>query len=153
VDDRRTGTADRRQAWRGGRRGGDGRDRPIALVVDDHADSRELIAAVLSAAGVATAEASTCRAALDRLGALPAPRVVILDLNLPDCHGTALIRTIRSTPAISAIPVIVLSAAVMSSDKLGADQAGASLFLSKPVLPDALVAAVLRLLDEAAAAR
>ena len=40
------------------------RDRPLVLVVDDHADSRELIAAVLGAAKIATAEASTGAGAL-----------------------------------------------------------------------------------------
>ena len=150
MDNRRTGSADRRYAWRGGRRTGDRVDRPIALVVDDHADSRELIAAVLGRAGIATAEASTCQAALDRVEIPPVPRVLIVDLNLPDCHGTEVIRAVRGMPMTAMMPIIVLSAAVTLKDRVTALQAGASLFLAKPFLPDALVAAVTSLLDSPA---
>lgn len=48
------------------------------------------------------------------------------------------------------MPIIVLSAAVTLNDRLSAVQAGASLFLAKPIHPDALVAAVVGLLDQAA---
>ena len=47
------------------------------------------------------------------------------------------------------MPIIVLSAAVTLKDRVTALQAGASLFLAKPFLPDALVAAVTGLLDQA----
>lgn len=150
MNNRRTGSAERRNAWRGGRRTGDRLDRPIALVVDDHADSRELIAAVLGPAGIGTSEASTCQAALDRLEMPPAIRLVIIDLHLPDCHGTEVIRAVRGRPATALMPIIVLSAAVTPKDRLAAVQAGASLFLAKPFIPDALVAAVTGLLDQAA---
>ena len=105
---------------------------------------------MLGPAGIGTSEASTCQAALDRLEISPAPRLVIVDLNLPDCHGTTVIRAVRGRPATAMMPIIVLSAAVTLNDRLSAVQAGASLFLAKPIHPDALVAAVMGLLDQAA---
>jgi CheY-like chemotaxis protein len=128
--------------WRGGRRSADHRQRPVVLVVDDHADSRELIAAVLGEAEIGTAEASTGARALERVLEAPRPSAVIIDLGLPDCHGTDCIRVLRPAPATADLPILVLSASVTDADRTGAAAAGATAFLSKPILPDDLLAAV-----------
>ena len=120
----------------------DHRDRPLVLVVDDHADSRELIAAVLGAAKIATAEASTGAGALHRVLEAPRPCAVIIDLGLPDCHGTECIRALRESPATADLPILVLSASVTDADERGAAAAGATAFLRKPILPDDLLSAV-----------
>ena len=73
---------------RGGRRDDDHPGRPVVLVVDDHADSRELVATVLQDIGVAIAEAAPARDALVRAWSKPHPHLVLIDLSLPDCHGT-----------------------------------------------------------------
>ena len=112
------------------------------LVVDDHADSRELIAAVLSGADIATAEASTGAGALRRVAEAPRPSVVIIDLGLPDCHGTDCIRALRQAPETADLPILVLSASVTDADERGAAEAGATAFLRKPILPDDLLNAV-----------
>ena len=112
------------------------------LVVDDHADSRELIAAVLGGAEIATAEASSGVAALRRLLEMPRPCAIIMDLGLPDCHGTDLIRTLRQAPTTVDLPILVVSASVTETDRRGAAAAGATLFLPKPTLPDDLLIAL-----------
>jgi CheY-like chemotaxis protein len=142
AENNRSGPGDRRTNWRGGRRADDHRQRPIVLVVDDHADSRELIAAVLGAAHFATAEASSCCIALQRILEVPRPSAVIIDLGLPDCHGTDLIRTLRQAPESTYLPILVLSASVTDADRSGAAAAGASAFLRKPILPDDLLIAL-----------
>jgi CheY-like chemotaxis protein len=146
VEDRRSHPGDRRQLWRGGRRDEDHRNRPIVLIVDDHADCRELIRVVLGAAGIGTAEASSGAAAIARLRIHPLPAAFIVDLGLPDYHGTELIRRLHRDPATAALPVLVLSASVTDADRLAAADAGASAFLAKPVLPDTLLIEVRRLL-------
>ena len=149
IDDRRqSGPGDRRTRWRGGRRGDDNRERPVVLVVDDHADSRELIAAVLGAASVATAEASSGAAALQRVLEEPRPSAIIIDLGLPDCHGTDCIRALKQAPETAGIPILVLSASVTDADKRGATEAGAIAFLRKPILPDDLLIALRKVLEE-----
>jgi CheY-like chemotaxis protein len=138
----RSHRGDRRTLWRGGRRSSDHRQRPVVLVVDDHADSRELIAAVLGGAEIGTAEASTGAGALERVLEAPRPSAIIIDLGLPDCHGTDCIRVLRQAPATADLPILVLSASVTDGDRTGAADAGATAFLSKPILPDDLLTAV-----------
>ena len=149
--DRRLSTRDRRVSDRGGRRGADHRGRPLVLIVDDHADSRELIAAVLQDVGVAIAEAATGGDALRRASGTPLPSLIILDLTLPDCHGTEVVRALKAAPGTSHIPIVALSASVMPAAKQAAVASGCEAFLEKPVLPDDVVATVRRLLAAAGA--
>ena len=94
------------------------------------------------AAKIATAEASTGAGALHRVFEAPRPGAVIIDLGLPDCHGTECIRALREAPATADLPILVLSASVTDADERGAAAAGATAFLRKPILPDDLLSAV-----------
>jgi two-component system, cell cycle response regulator DivK len=150
VSERRS-SPDRRQTPRGGRRDADHCGRPVVLVVDDHADSRELMAAVLQEIGVAMAEAATGREALRRAAALPIPQLILIDLSLPDCHGTEVVRVLKQDDSTFGIPIVALSASVMAADKEAAAAAGCVAFIEKPVLPDEVVRVVRRVLSGAAA--
>ena len=137
---------ERRLVPRGGRRDADYEGRPLVLVVDDHVDSRDLMAAVLQEVGVVIAEAGTGAAALERAAASPRPALIMIDLSLPDCHGTAVVRALKADAAARDIPVVALSASVMPSDKDAAAEAGCAAFIEKPFMPDDVVALVRRLL-------
>jgi len=65
------------------------------------------------------------------------PDVVLLDLGLPDLDGTEVIRELRSW---SAVPVIVLSGRAGSGDKIGALDAGADDYVTKPFSMEELMA-------------
>ena len=134
---------------RGGRREDDHAGRPVVLVVDDHADSRELVAAVLGDLGVAVVEAATGAEALQRAWSAPFPHLVLIDLSLPDCHGTDVARTLKHDERSSDIPVVALTASVMVADKERAAEAGCAEFIEKPVTPDTLIALVRRVLGAA----
>ena len=123
----------------------------MVLVVDDHGDSRELVAAVLQELGIAIVEAATGRDALLRVAASPLPHLVLVDLSLPDCHGTDVVRTLKEQERTRHIPVIALSASVMAADKERAAGAGCAEFIEKPVTPDHVVAVVRRVLSAAGA--
>ncbi len=61
------------------------------------------------------------------------PDVIVLDLNLPKMHGREVLKSIKSRPAISSIPVVILTT---SSSKKEIDycmQNGAEEYLIKPV--------------------
>jgi two-component system chemotaxis response regulator CheY len=116
------------------------------LVVDDHADCRELIGVVLGEAGIGIAEAGSGAAAIEWLRTAPAPHALIVDLRLPDCHGTEIIRQFTENPATAGRPVLVLTALVTEADRRAASDAGAAAFLPKPVLPDDVLREVRRLL-------
>lgn len=146
--ERRGPAVDRRHTRRGGRRDSDHSGRPIVLIVDDHADSRELTAAVLESVGMAIAEAATGRDALRRVGAHPPVRLVLIDLALPDCHGTDVVKALKADDVTRDIPVVALSASVMSADKERASEAGCVAFIEKPIVPDHMAAVVRRLLGD-----
>jgi len=153
VAERRRQLVDRRLAGRGGRRQADYAGRAVVLIVDDHIDSRDLLAAVLLETGVSIAEAGTGKEALERIVSDPRPDLILMDLSLPDCHGTEIVRTLKRDPRTRDIPVFALSAAVMPSDKEAAASAGCAGFIEKPVMPDEVVELVRRALAGAGATR
>ena len=137
---------ERRLVPRGGRRSADHTGRPIVLVVDDHVDSRDLMAAVLQEVGVVMAEAGTGADGLTRARSDPRPALIMVDLSLPDCHGTEVMRQLKADATSRDIPIVALSASVMTADKQAAASAGCVAFVEKPILPDDVVALVRRLL-------
>ena len=151
MNERRSELVDRRAVARGGRRYDDHGGRPVVLIVDDHVDSRELLATVLQDAGVAIAEAGTGKDALDRAAHSPRPSLILIDLALPDCHGTAVVRALKGRQDTRDIPIVALSASVMAADKEAASAAGCIAFIEKPLMPDDVVFMVRRLLTGAGA--
>ncbi len=71
------------------------------------------------------------------------PDAVLLDLGLPDLDGTDVIRELRTW---TAVPVIVLSGRAESGDKIGALDAGADDYVTKPFSMEELVARLRALL-------
>lgn len=65
------------------------------------------------------------------------PKIILLDLGLPDMDGVEVIRNIRE---VSSIPILVLSAREMEQDKISALDAGANDYMTKPFLMGELMA-------------
>lgn len=101
---------------------------PCVLVIDDEAPIRRMLRYALEGAGYRVSEAVTGEAGLSE-AATRAPDVVILDLGLPDLDGTQVLRRLREW---SAVPVLVLSVREEPDDKVGALDAGADDYVSKP---------------------
>ena len=111
------------------------------LVVDDNADTREVIAMTLSDAGAAVKGVSSlamARAALD------AARwdIVVSDLGMPDGDGYDLVQRIRSDPKLRGLPAVALSAHARDTDARLSLAAGFDVHLPKPADPDELVRVV-----------
>jgi len=98
------------------------------LVVDDDPQLTRALRITLRAAGYEVATAADGRTAL-REAATHSPDLVVLDLGLPDLDGTEVLAGLRPW---FAGPVLVLSARADSRDKVGALDAGADDYLSKP---------------------
>lgn len=82
------------------------------LVVEDDADLRESLGAVLAAAGHLFDTASDGLVGLERLRRDgPAPCVVLLDLMMPRMSGFELRDAMKSDPALAGIPVVVITGA------------------------------------------
>ena len=67
-----------------------------------------------------------------------APRLVLLDLNLPRMSGMEVLRAIKGHDVLRRIPVIVISSSQFQTDVSAAYESGASLYVRKPNDLDAL---------------
>jgi CheY-like chemotaxis protein len=113
---------------------------PVVLVVDDHADTREMYTTFLATMGLVTLEATTCAEALARV-ATAAVDVLVLDRRLPDGDGAEVVRALRADARTRAVPIIILSGHPHEGTT------GVDVYLVKPVAPDILYAEITRLLE------
>jgi CheY-like chemotaxis protein len=106
------------------------------LVVDDSSSFRTLMVHVLDFMGYQVATAENGEEALPKIEAFE-PNLVLMDVEMPVLNGYEACRLIRQSPAISAMPVLLVSANGDAGD--GARAAGADDFLAKPFSLDDLV--------------
>jgi two-component system, OmpR family, phosphate regulon response regulator PhoB len=116
------------------------------LVVEDEPDIRELTRLSLAREGYEVETAATGDEALACLRR-SRPDLVVLDLMLPDRPGTDVCRTIRTTPELADVPVIMLTARSDEVDRVVGFELGADDYVTKPFSPRELglrVKAILR---------
>jgi CheY-like chemotaxis protein len=120
------------------------------LVVDDEADSRELVAFVLEQAGAIVTSVASGKAALKSLSQ-SVPDVMISDIGMPDLDGYMLMRQIRSLSAAEGgeILALALTAYVGELDQQQALAAGFQHHLTKPLDANSVVAIITKLLSSA----
>jgi two-component system, OmpR family, KDP operon response regulator KdpE len=106
------------------------------LIVEDEPALLRALRIDLRARGYEVLTAASGRDALDQARRRP-PDAVLLDLGLPDTDGTQVISQLRGW---STAPVIVLSGRTGAQDKIGALDAGADDYVTKPFSMDELVA-------------
>jgi CheY-like chemotaxis protein len=100
------------------------------LVVEDDADSRELLCTVLGDAGAAVRTANSAEEAL----AAPGPiDVIVSDIAMPDEDGYSFLRRLRSRGEAGDIPAIALTAYSRPEDAERAWRAGFQEHLTKPI--------------------
>jgi CheY-like chemotaxis protein len=102
------------------------------LVVDDNEDAAELLAAVLASKGHEVEVANDGVAAIDRALAFR-PRVILLDIGLPEIDGYAVARRIRSEASLQGCVIIAVSGYGQAEDRRRAREAGFDEHLVKPV--------------------
>ena len=101
---------------------------PVVVLIEDELQIRRFLRATLAGQGYRLFEAATAADGLVEVASRQ-PDVVIVDLGLPDMDGLEVIRRLREW---TAVPVIVLSARGQERDKVGALDAGADDYVSKP---------------------
>jgi DNA-binding response OmpR family regulator len=112
------------------------------LVVEDEIDVANLVKHAIERGGDATVEVATSGAGALEVVTRSAPDLVVLDLNLPGLDGTEVCRLIRSRPATSALPIIMLTARTEESDRVLGLDLGADDYITKPFSPRELAARV-----------
>ena len=108
------------------------------LVVEDDPAVRNLVTTALDLHGYDVERAETGELAVME-AASRNPDLIMLDLGLPDIDGVEVIAKVRGW---SAVPIIVISARTEDSDKIGALDAGADDYLTKPFSVEELLARV-----------
>ena len=79
------------------------------LLLDDHADTREIMSLVFRDAGFAVCEAATVEDAIQCLREDTPPALILSDLAMPGASGVEFIKYLREDAALSTIPVIVVT--------------------------------------------
>ena len=118
---------------------------PLVLVVEDYQDAREMYAAYLEFSGYRVAEATNGVEALERAHALK-PDIILMDLALPKMDGWEATRQLKADARTRDIPIVALTGHALAGHAEGAKAAGCDAFVTKPCLPDALVAEIRRML-------
>lgn len=121
------------------------------LVVDDEADTRELLSVMLKQYGADVMAVSSAGEALLSLEKLK-PDVLVSDIGMPFEDGYSLMRRIRALEAQHGgqVPAVALTAYARESDRSLALKAGFQLHVPKPVEPTDLAAAVAKLVGRSA---
>ncbi|HEY9657262.1 MAG TPA: response regulator [Allocoleopsis sp.] len=116
------------------------------LIVDDEARLRELVQACLEdLAGWETLTAASGKASLQIL-ATESVNAILLDVSMPGMDGVAVYEQLQSNPTTQMIPVILLTAKVLPSDRARFAQMGIAGVISKPIEPMTLVEEITEIL-------
>jgi CheY-like chemotaxis protein len=118
------------------------------LFVDDDPATRAGYATHLTGLGYNVQAAATGRDALAFANACT-PDVVVLDLGLPDIDGWEVARQLKAAPTTVGIPIVALTGADLTHERIRAMRAGCERYLTKPCEPADLIDAIQRCIASA----
>ena len=107
-------------------------DPTIILHIEDNPDNRLLVRRLLQVEGYTILEAENAFQALQML-TTHRPRLILVDINMPDMDGYTLTSKIRELPALDMVPVVAITANVMKGDREKTLQAGCDGYIEKPI--------------------
>lgn len=102
------------------------------IVIEDEQEAAEMFAEMMRVSGFRVLKATSSAPGM-QLIASEIPDAVVLDIMMPDISGLEVLRFMRSDPRLAHIPVIVVSAKSMPADIKTGLEAGAAVYLTKPV--------------------
>ena len=126
-----------------------GRAQPLVLLAEDFEDARDLYRDYLEFSGFTVETASNGRDAIAQAVELQ-PDVILMDASMPVLDGWQATRELKANPATQHIPVLALTAHAFDDARQQAKSVGCDGFVTKPCLPDDLVAKVRATLGQAA---
>ena len=104
----------------------------LILLVEDNDNNRLLVRDVLQASGYRVIEAENAEDGV-RMAAEQRPALVLMDIQLPGMSGIEALQRLRADPATRAIPVIAVTASVMTQDRRQIMAAGFDGYETKPI--------------------
>jgi CheY-like chemotaxis protein len=121
-------------------------DRVRVMVVDDEAETRDLLKIMLVSHGAEVTALGSAAEALARIGELK-PAIIVSDIGMPVQDGYSLIRRVRALESDERnIPAIALTAYARSEDRMRALAAGFQMHVPKPVEASELVMVIASLI-------
>jgi DNA-binding response OmpR family regulator len=102
------------------------------MIIEDEPDAAELFAEMMRVSGFRVIKSQAGGQALTLIPR-EKPNAIILDIMMPDVSGLEILRRMRHEPELMHIPVVVVSAKSMPSDVREGLEAGAAVYLTKPV--------------------
>jgi CheY-like chemotaxis protein len=118
----------------------------VVRVVEDDSKSRKLVRDLLALKGYEIMEAETGEEGVG-LAQERCPSVILMDIRLPGIDGIQALGRLRAEVATRGIPVMAMTASVMSGDRQRMLDAGFDAFQSKPIKIRDFVVAVEQLLE------
>ncbi len=110
----------------------DAEPRRTILLAEDHLATAEMTAEIIGHFGYPVVIARDGLEAVT-LARQHQPRLILMDIQMPNMDGLAATRALKQDPATAQIPVICLTAFAMEKEAVRCREAGAVLHLSKPV--------------------
>jgi len=117
---------------------GSERRNKIVLAIDDQAETLLLLQSFVEGAGYAFVSARRAREAVtltDRV----VPRLILLDIQMPNIDGFDTCRMLRANPTLRTVPIAFLTARKTAEDVTAGLSAGGNDFIIKPFDPDKLL--------------
>jgi diguanylate cyclase (GGDEF)-like protein len=118
------------------------------LIIDDSVAVSHLYGSILESAGMKVKIINNPLLVLDALAEFH-PDIALVDLYMPECSGHEVAMVIRQVEAYLDLPIVFLSAENDRDKQLSAMRLGADDFLTKPIQPHHLIAAVANRADRA----
>ena len=118
----------------------------LILIVEDNDKNRKLVRDVLTFKGYEVIETETGEDGV-QLARERSPRLVLMDIRLPGIDGVEALRRLRAEETTRGIPVMAMTASVMSEDRQKIMAAGFDAYQSKPIAVQEFVAAVAEVLE------
>jgi CheY-like chemotaxis protein len=114
---------------------------PLILAVDDSPVQLRLVQDLLERNGYAVRTAPSSEEALAVLDVI-APALTILDVTMPGMSGVDLCRQLKQDKKLRNIPVILVTGETELKDFKAGQEAGAVIYMTKPIRPERLLNAV-----------
>jgi two-component system chemotaxis response regulator CheY len=111
------------------------------MIVDDCSITRKLLGHYLKSRGYSVVYAENGLDAVEKLGTHTV-NLVMTDLNMPYMDGLELVKTLRSDPVHSELPILMVTTENDEIEKEQAIRSGANGYLTKPVTGDAIASEI-----------
>jgi len=112
------------------------------LIIEDNEQNFYMMRFLLEKNGFKVLGAETGREGI-KMALLHKPRIILLDIQLPEMDGYAVAAELKAHPELKEIPIVAVTSYAMVGDREKILASGATAYIEKPIDPDTFVAEIL----------